>query len=126
VASDDFDEPLLSVALYGDGSLSDTPPSQQVQDLLAFFDASVTAGTLSGDGPGKSAEGRLGALRNMIVAVGDLISSGEIADACRQIQDVLDRCDGAPQPPDFVTGPSAAEVYERVLRLRQTIGCAAG
>ncbi len=43
--------------------------------ILKSFDTCVAEGTLSGDGPGNSSEGRLGALRNMIEASGDLINN---------------------------------------------------
>jgi hypothetical protein len=83
----------------------------------------VAAGTLTGSGNGNSANGRRKALRNMIKAAGDLIQQGRTADACRQLADAANRADGAPQPPDFVAGPAAAELKQRIERLRSTLGC---
>jgi hypothetical protein len=109
--------------LAGQGVVTSVPPQQQIADILAFFDASAQQGSLSGNGPGNSRAGRRNALRNMLEAAGDLIQQGRIADACRQLQDALDRTDGNPRPPDFVTGPAASELAERIRALRTTLGC---
>jgi len=43
--------------------------------------------------------------------------------ACQQLLDVLNRTDGNPQPPDFVTGPAAADLAAKVRALRGSLGC---
>ena len=123
LTSDDLDEGTVQVPLTGRGVVSQPPPSQQIANILAFFDSSVAAGTLQGSGPGNSAQGRLRALRNMIEAAGDLISRGLVADACGQLADARNRTDGQPQPPDFVSGPAAVELRLRIETLRTTLGC---
>jgi hypothetical protein len=70
---------------------------------------------------GNSGAGRRNALRNMLEAAGDLIQQGRIADACRLLQDALDRTDGDPRPPDFVTGPAGSELAERIRALRTAL-----
>ena len=70
----------------------------------------VAANTLVGSGPGVSADGRLGALRNMIVTAAAYLDQGEAALAVAQLEAVLDRCDGAAPPPDFVGGAVAAQL----------------
>jgi hypothetical protein len=72
---------------------------------------------------GKSAQGRLGALRNMLEAARDLIVEGNTADACGLLNDVLQRTDGTPLPSDFVSGTAAAELAARVEALRTALGC---
>lgn len=94
-------------SLGGMGVANEPPPSVSVADILAFFDASVADGTLVGNGPGKSADGRRGALRNMIEAAGDLIEDDAIEEAYQQLLDAYQRTDGLPTPPDFVAGPAA-------------------
>ena len=113
----------LFVLLSGTGVSVAPPPHEQIADILAFFDASVSDGTLVGSGNGNSANGRRGALRNMLRAAGDLIRQGRIADACQQLADAANRTDGAPQPPDFVAGTAAAELLQRIQTLRSTLGC---
>ena len=124
ITSDDLDEGTVQVTLAGRGVTSQPPPGQQIADLLAFFDSSVTAGTLKGNGPGSSAQGRLKALHNMIEAAGDLIRRGLVVDACQQLADARDRADGQPQPPDFVQGSAATELRQRIEAVRATLGCA--
>lgn len=123
VRSDDLDESLVNVALSGAGVQAPTPPQQQIAEILAFFDQSVANGSLAGNGPGGSAQGRLNALRNMLRATSDLIDNGAIKAACQQLLDAYRRTDGVPQPPDFVRGTAAAELAQRIRELRQSLGC---
>jgi hypothetical protein len=59
----------------------------------------------------------------MLQAASDLIQQGAFAQACQQLLDVLNRTDGNPQPPDFVTGPAAADLAAKVRALRSRLGC---
>jgi len=113
----------FGVRLEGTGLRIPVPPVQQIADILSFMDAAVAGGTLAGDGPGNSASGRLGALRNMIEAAGSMVASGQYAEACDQLRDALNRTDGNPKPPDFVTGPDAAKLAEMIRTLRTDMGC---
>jgi hypothetical protein len=98
-------------------------PPVSVADILAFFDESVANGTLYGYGPGKSADGRLNALRNQIEAAGDLIDDGALEDACQQLLNAYERCDGLLRPPEFVAGPAAATLAGMILDLMGELGC---
>jgi TolB protein len=119
----DSSEPFVGVSLSGTGVEVAPPPSEQIADILAFFDASVAEGSLAGDGPGSSAAGRRGALRNMIEASGDLIEDGDIESACEQLCDAYQRTDGNARPPDFVAGPAASELASQILVLMESLGC---
>ena len=99
------------------------PPSEQIGNILAFFDASVDEGTIVGDGPGNSAEKRLNALRNMIEAASDLIEVGLFEEACQQLLDVYRRMDGQPSPPDFVKGEAVPELAAMIQELMTSLGC---
>jgi beta propeller repeat protein len=122
LTSSDIDEPIIGVPLAGAGTTGQTL-AQQIEDLLAFFDAAVTGETLVGDGQGSSAAKRLSALRNMLVAAGGMIAEGKIADACAQLGDVRDRTDGEPQPPDFAGGADAMTLHVRISALLVSLGC---
>jgi hypothetical protein len=114
----------VAIPVHGNGVQTELPPSEQVDAMLLSFDESVLNGTLVGIGPGKrAAKGRLRALRNKILAAGDLIDDGLIADACAQLRDVQKRVDGVPRPPDFAAGVDAAELFDLVQALRDTLGC---
>ena len=96
---------------------SEIPPSEQLTDILEFFDESVANGNLEGSGPGKSVQGRLGALRNMIESVGYLIDQGRFDEAAQQLQNAYDRVDGRPRPPDFAQGSAAAQLAAMIQEL---------
>jgi len=82
-------------------------------DLLPSFDAAVADGTLVGDGRGKSAKGRLKALRNKIEAAVALIEAGFVEEGCDQLLDAYNRCDGE-SPPGFVSGESADDLADMI------------
>jgi len=96
------------------------PQTSIVEDaevLISCFDEAISEGTLTGIGPGKSAEGRLSALRNMLAAARDLIEEGQYAEALVQLQDAYEKVDGNPKPPDFVAGDAANEIAPMILGL---------
>lgn len=124
VATDDYDEAIVLVPLAGSG-VNDQSLDAEVAGLLAFFDDAVEGGSLVGDGPGKSAENRRDALRNMLVAAGGMIADGEHGEACKQFADAYDRTDGEAQPPDFVEGSAATELRTRIAVLLGSLGCPA-
>lgn len=115
--------PDAVVTLAGDGVPGDPPSSLSVEDILIFFDESVANLTLEGYGPGNSADGRRGALRNMIKAAGDLLDDGNLADGCQQLLDAYQRTDGLPRPPEFVTGESAPVLAGMIFDLMAKLGC---
>ena len=98
--------------------------AESFADRILPIDQAVADGTLLGEGAGDSAQGRLTALRNMLVAARDLLEGGDVASACQQLQDVADRTDGAASPPDFVRGSAAPELFDAITTLRQQLDCA--
>lgn len=114
IVSNDGDESVVEVVLSGVGIVTEVPPTQQIQDILDFFDASSAQGTLQGYGPGNSAANRLKALRNMIESASDLIAAGAYEQAVEQLASVADKTDGASKPQDFVVGEAVAELNAMV------------
>jgi hypothetical protein len=94
-----------------------------MEETLTYFNESVADESLVGNGPGNSGWGRLGALRNMLEASDDLIADGYYAEACGQLTDAYNRCDGLPHPPEFVTGDAAADVAQMILDVMNALGC---
>jgi hypothetical protein len=123
LTTNDGDETFLAIPIAGEGVIIPVPPAEQIAEILAFIDASVANGTLEGDGRGNSGNGRLGALRNMIRAAGEDITLGDIQSACTQLDDAYDRTDGLSPPPDFVSGPAADDLAEKIVLLQETLGC---
>jgi cysteine-rich repeat protein len=106
-------------AVDGDGCEASCQTT--ISQIPAFFDASVADGSLVGNGPGKSAKGRLGALRNQIEAAGAAIASGD--QRCGPLRSALERTDGTSPPPDFAAGPAAPELVGRLEDLQVGLGC---
>lgn len=104
IESNDEDEGTVEVSLYGMGISAEVPPLVQIQNILAYFDASVADGTLLGYGPGNSPKNRLKALRNMIEAADDLILAEAYDLAIIQLEDIAKKTDGLAKPQDFVVG----------------------
>ena len=123
INSDDPDESIVEVTLSAVGVEIPPPPSEQIANILAFFDTSVDDGSLVGDGPGNSAEKRLNALRNMVEAAGSLIDDELSEEACQQLLDVYRRMDRQLKPPDFVTGEAVTELATMIQDLMTTLGC---
>ena len=94
-----------------------------IDAIIASVDAAVGNGALIGDGPGRSAKGRLGAWRNMLNAVELMLESNNVAGACVQLQDVYVRSDGGFPPPDFVTGPGVPTLANMIQALQVELGC---
>jgi hypothetical protein len=102
------------------------PEPDPIQEILVFIEKSVADGTLVPVKPGKSGEGQLGALINMIEAAGNLIDANDpnsLADICGQLHAALGKTDGQAQPPDFVTGQATAELAQKIEDLMISLGC---
>jgi hypothetical protein len=100
--------------------IESAPPD--IQQVMSFFDISVQTGTLVGNGPGNSANGRLKALRNMLAAAANLIASGDTGEAITQLRDAYLRTDGNLEPPDFVKGAAAAALATKIQEVIALLG----
>jgi hypothetical protein len=96
------------------------PSCIDIPGILSFFDANVD-GRLMGSGPGNSWH-RVKALRNMLKAAGELVEDGFITEACEQLLDAYNRCDGQSKPPDFVEGEAASELAGMIQAYRACLG----
>ena len=95
-----------------------------IDSILNFFDQSVKAGTLAGEGYGSSAYDRLNSVRDMLKVTGDLISVGDIEDACEQSKAALGKSEyHLSQPRDFVSGPAVSELYDMIEDLMTELKC---
>jgi len=118
-------------SLSGSGSYFDdfslitsvAPPGGGIEETIDFFDWAVEAGELEGQGPGKSANGRLNALRNMLENAAVLIEDGFYEEACDQLWSAYKKCDGNPKPPDFVTGEATDDLAVMILGVMDELGC---
>jgi hypothetical protein len=87
-----------------------TPPADDCEAMVAFFQTAVEEGRITGLGSGNSARGRLGAFRNMLVESCRLWEDGQVREACDMLTSAARKCDGADNPPDFITGEAVPEL----------------
>lgn len=105
------------VSISGTG-VSELPiPDVTIGDIIVFIDVSVSNETLEGAGAGASADGRLNALKNMLIQAGYLISVGNYDAACTQLSSALMRCD------DFVQGTAQNDLKQMISSLMSDLGC---
>ncbi len=100
------------------------------EDLLTFFNAAIGDGSLTGTGGEPSAAQRATALYNKLVAAQALSAGEDYAAALTALDEVYQRCDGRPEPNDFVAGDSraafAAMVQARIALLEPLAFAARG
>jgi len=121
VVSDNPHESAVEVSLSGTGVAADLTLEHQIDEILEYFAAFVDEGTLTGDGPGKSAKGRLKAFGNMLEAARSLIEDGDFEEAYHKLLNAYRRVDGLPRPPDFVTGEAAEKLASMILDLMDAL-----
>jgi hypothetical protein len=94
-----------------------------IDNVIVVVNAAIARGSLTGAGEGNSADQRLSAWLNLLDAAQKSAPSGNDAGPCGPLEQVYVRADGAAQPPDFVTGPSAPSIAALVQGVRATLGC---
>jgi hypothetical protein len=124
-------ESVAAMNEHRDGLWNDLPPDRtlpgvievspirRIEFILSFFDTSVDNGSLVGEGPGRSADERLMALRNMIKEAGILVTAGNIEEACLQLSAAYKKTDTI--FPDFVNGPAASELAKMIGDLQTAL-----
>ena len=123
IQSDDIVNPAILVQLGGEG-VEDNPEPISMDDIIAFFDASVEAGTIEGRGYSPwLANKRLKAYRCMLVAASTLIDADYIGWGCFTLERCYMRADGMPRPPDFIIGEAREALIGMILQLMDDLGC---
>ena len=115
--TDDPDSPEIVVPITGTAVSAGATPQAQARELVAYFDASVAAGDLSGVSSGKSGRVQVAALRAMIKTSADLIGRGRYPAAKLVLRAARLLCDGKQRPQDTVAGPAQAELAARIQAL---------
>ncbi|MCE5185129.1 MAG: choice-of-anchor D domain-containing protein [Planctomycetaceae bacterium] len=114
IESSDPDHSNLCVRLTGSGVLTALTPGQQGQAIAEFLQQAIDAGTIQGDGNGKSAANKTATFAKMIAAARQLIDAGYDDYALEAFKDIEKKCDGKKAPADFVKGPDAAALHAMV------------
>jgi hypothetical protein len=106
-----------------DYTLNGTSRALTIGDSLALYDALTADGTLTAAGPGRSAQARFAALRNMLVTATDLETAGDLSGACDQLADAGQRLgtDETLPASHFATGPGADELEALLEEIRTAV-----
>jgi hypothetical protein len=93
-----------------------------INDIINFIIANAD---IHGEGPGNSADHRYNAFLNMLLVTADLIEAANYNAACNKLESVFKKCDGLPNPPDFIDGntDTMATLIEMFDDLMESLGC---
>lgn len=121
VSSNDPAAPLVTVDLSGTG-VAAAPLT--IEDVLAFFDAGVEAGTIEGTGPtGQAKTSHQRVFRSTLLLAADAIDDGNMELACQMLARSYLRSDGQDGPKDFICGDDCPELNTMILQLGADMGC---
>jgi hypothetical protein len=128
IYSNDADEPVVEVQLSATGVLIPPSPSEQIADILAFFDEAVEQGTIQSMWHGcggwlKHNDFQLKILRCMLNVVKVSIEREKYEQACKMLRHVYLCCDGENRPPDTIKGDAVPEFAGMIEVLMQTLNC---
>jgi hypothetical protein len=112
------DDRIGSIAAGYFHSLALTKPSVTIASTVDFVSQAVDDGDLTATGRGKSATAHLKTVLGLLDQALAYEELGDTATALDLLTQVYRRCDGLPNPPDFLTG---AAVENLVLMLDQLI-----
>ena len=98
-------------------------PEGCCEETMGFYEAVAQGGQLIGNGPGMSGAAHRRIFERQLERICELIGEGNLADACRELTVALRRVDGAPSPADFVIGPAAPQMAERIRDLQAKLAC---
>jgi hypothetical protein len=93
------------------------------EETMGFYRTATQSGQLSGTGPGNSGIAHRRIFERQLERICELIGGDHPQDACRELAVALKRVDGQPSPEDFVTGPSAPQMAERIRDLEAKLAC---
>lgn len=121
ISSSDLDEPVVDVLLVGQGIEKKITLENQIKAIIELSQISIEDGTLVGKGPGKSAEHRLQAFKNMLRSAEDMILNGFVKTAYTQLESIYTHMDGEPKPDDFVEGKALIELRKMMMSLMKSM-----
>ncbi len=121
ILSSDPNESLVEVYFAGAGIVPELTAAQQIDQIIAFYAASVNNGTIVGDGKGKSAKEKAKVIGQMLACADYLIDAGYDKYAVFILQVVDKKTDGKARPDDFIKGSAAAELNAKIIKLIETL-----
>lgn len=136
VISSDPDESEVDVPLLGESPSDEMTAAEQIAAIIEFFDQAVEADQLEGiilhgglrrrHFENHWSDARLRAYQHQLLHLQRIIENEWIRWAVEQTKSLYRKTDGKKQPPDFIEGPAAPELAEKLLELQQTLEEMAG
>ena len=115
------EEGVSFVELSGTGVPASGPLT--IEDILAFFDAGVEAGTIQGKGPACSRDAHLKVFKFKLLMVAFFIDKGWDKGACKLLWHAYERSDNQDCPKDWIRGQDVDELNAMILQLLSDMGC---
>lgn len=98
-------------------------PEGCCDETMGFYLNAAHSGDLRGSGPGKSGVAHQKVFERQLDRICELIGEGDYLTACHELGVALKRVDGQPSPEDFVIGPSAPMMADRIRGLQAKLAC---
>lgn len=130
VISSDPDEGEVDVPLVGESPSDEMSPADQIAAILEFFDQAVEADELQGVVPQGMRKPQfrrywvdihLRTYRHQLLCLQRTIENEWYRWALEQTKALYKKTDGEKWPPDFIEGPAAPELADKLLKLQETL-----
>jgi YVTN family beta-propeller protein len=106
------------------GPSASNPISVTINDVIKFFDQSVTAGSLIGMGNGPRLQAmRLRTMKSYLINAKKSITQKKFNLACNPLNSAYLACDSNTGPMDLVTGASTSELNAMISQLKLKLKC---
>jgi len=115
--------PSYAIVTITDDDIPEPPDDdaeQLMADTLTYFYASVDDGSLVGFG---NRNNYLVSFKKMLETAYNEIVAGDYAGACGQLNEALSRCDGLPNPTDYVSGSATSTLEAMIQEVINELGC---
>lgn len=117
LTSSDPAAPEVDIRLIGTGLITELTAQENAQAILEFLEEGFAAGTIVGEGKGKSAWHKAYAFQRMLLTARQLIDAGYDRVALIALYDAYKKCDGRRMPPDFVSGQDVPDLNAMIADL---------
>jgi hypothetical protein len=114
IYSTDFNNPIVEVFLSGTGVEELPPAPADPIELNSYYTTAIDNGEIAVLNADFSKKVDLAAT---------FFEKGKIKQACKKLDWLYQRCDGAFPPPDMITGEGVAQFREYLLGVMEELGC---
>ena len=121
IISDDPDEPVVEVALTGEGLSAEMTPAEQMAMIMEYYQTCLQDGTIEGTGRGHKARYAEYIFTRTLTVAAQLIDGGYDGYALKALKIAEQQCDGEKHPHDIIVGEGTAALNMMLNDLIDTI-----